>query len=288
MGPTGEKGDKGDQGEKGDKGDQGEVGPTGEKGDKGDQGEVGPTGEKGDKGDQGEVGPTGEKGDKGDQGEVGPTGPQGEKGDKGDQGEVGPTGEKGDKGDQGEMGPTGEKGDKGDQGEVGPTGPQGEKGDQGVTGPTGSMSRTFIHVFTVTAQTIPLETPIIYDANRNAIGNIGHNPFTSQVYVWQPGYYYLHTNLHIIEACQFAIFLNGTMYGNPFSSSTGASHLNHEMIMYISPEDMINETSLSPTGFAAVIETYNHTSYNPTANINNPAGSVPNDETASMVIFLLA
>lgn len=78
------------------------------------------------------------------------------------------------------------------------------------------------------------------------------------------------------------------MYGNAFSSSTGAAQLGHELIMYISPNDMINETSLSPTGFAAVIETYNHTSYNPTATINNPAGSVPNDETASMVIFLLA
>jgi hypothetical protein len=234
---------------------------------------MGPTGPQGEKGDQGEVGPTGEKGDKGDQGEVGPTGPQGE---------MGPTGEKGDKGDQGEVGPTGP------QGEIGPTGPQGEKGDQGATGATGSMSQTFINVYSTTQQTIPLETPIIYDANRNVYGNIGHNPFTSQIYVWQPGYYYVHTILHIIEACQFAIFLNGNMYGNAFSSSTGAAQLGHEMIMYISPNDMINETSLSPSGFAAVIETYNHTSYNPTANINNPSGSVPNDDTASMVIILLA
>lgn len=94
--------------------------------------------------------------------------------------------------------------------------------------------------------------------------------------------------LPLIEACQFAIFLNGTMYDNPFSSSTGAAQLGHELIMYISPADMINETSLSPTGFAAVLQTVNHSSYNPTANINNPAGSVPNDETASMVVILLA
>jgi hypothetical protein len=150
------------------------------------------------------------------------------------------------------------------------------------------MSQTFINVYSATPQTIPLETPIIYDANRNAYGNIGHNPFTSQIYIWQPGYYYVHTTLHIVEACQFAVFLNGNMYGNPFSSSTGAAELTHEMIILITPNDMINETSLSPTGFAAVLETYNHTSYNPTANINNPAGSVPNDETASMLIFLLA
>jgi hypothetical protein len=144
-------------------------------------------------------------------------------------------------------------------------------------------------VYSTTKQTIPLETPITYDAARNTIGNIGHNPFTSQIYIWQPGYYYVHTILHIIEACQFAIFLNGTIYGNAFSSSTGAAQLGHEMIIYISPADiMMNETALSPTGFAAVLETFNHTSYNPTATINNPSGLVPNDDTASMVVILLA
>ena len=210
---------------------------------------------------------------------------------KGDRGDPGPRGDRGEKGDRGDPGPRGDRGcdgEKGCRGHTGPTGPQGEKGDQGVTGPTGSMSQTFINVYSTTAQTIPLETPIIYDANRNAIGNIGHTPFTSQIYVWQPGYYHVYTTLHIIEACQFSIFLNGNIYGNPFSSSTGASDLMHSLIMHITPADMITPTSLSPTGFAAAIETYNHTSYNPTANINNPSGSAPNDVTAAMIVILLA
>jgi hypothetical protein len=228
------------------------------------------------------MGPTGP------QGEVGPTG---EKGDKGDQGEVGPTGEKGDKGDQGEVGPTGEKGDKGDQGEVGPTGPtgeKGEKGDTGATGATGSMSQTFIDVYSVTTQNVAVESPVIYDAIRNVMGSITHLPFTSQIYVWQPGYYYVTTTLHVIEPVQFAIFLNGVQYGNPFSSSTGASELYHDIIVQIKPEDMIIETSLSPSGFAATLETVNHTSYNPNAVLNNPAGSAPNDVSAKMVVILLA
>jgi len=288
KGERGDPGPRGDRGEKGDRGDPGPRGDKGCKGEKGCRGHTGPTGEMGPTGPQGEIGPTGEMGPTGPQGEMGPTGPQGEmgptgpQGEKGDQGEVGPTGEKGDKGDQGEVGPTGP------QGEMGPTGPQGEKGDQGATGATGSMSQTFINVYSTTAQTIPLETPIIYDANRNAYGNIAHNPFTSQIYVWQPGYYLVYTTLHIIEACQFSIFLNGNIYGNPFSSSTGASDLMHSMIMHITPNDIIIPTSLSPSGFAAAIETYNHTSYNPTATINNPSGSAPNDSTASMVVIRLA
>jgi hypothetical protein len=273
MGPTGEKGD---QGEVGPTGPQGEMGPTGEKGDKGDQGEVGHTGP------QGEMGPTGEKGDKGDQGEVGPTG---EKGDKGDQGEVGPTGEKGDKGekgDQGEVGPTGP------QGEVGPTGEKGEIGPTGEKGATGSMSQTFITVISATTQTIINEQAVLYDYILNQMGNIGHVPFTSKIYIWQPGYYYVTSLIHHIEVCQFAIFLNGNMYGNACSSSTGASNLYIDMIIHITPNDMVNETSLSPSGFAACLETLNHTSYLPFIIINNPAGSVVPDTTASMNVILLA
>ena len=54
--------------------------------------------------------------------------------------------------------------------------------------------------------------------------------------------------------------------------------------MYIGPEDMTEEFSLSPTGLAACIETVNHTSYTPFVIINNPAGSVV-DITSLMVII---
>jgi hypothetical protein len=233
----------------------------GPQGDKGDQGEIGPQGAQG---DQGEIGPQGAQGDKGDQGEIGPQGAQGDKGDKGDQGEIGP---------------------QGAQGEQGPQGPQGEKGDKGDTG---SMSPTFISVYSQTSQTVVVENPIIYDGILNQMGNIGHVPFTSKIYVWQPGYYYVTTVFHHIEACQFAIFLNGAIYGRAFSSPTGATHSYDDMIIHITPNDMINETSLSPTGFAACLETYNHSSFNPNIILNNPGGSAAPDLTASMNVILLA
>jgi hypothetical protein len=113
-------------------------------------------------------------------------------------------------------------------------------------------------------------------------------PFTSKIYVWQPGYYYVTTVLHHIEACQFAIYLNGSLYAYPFSSPTGATHSYNDIIVHITPEDMVNETSLSPSGFAACLETFNHTSFNPNVKLNNPGGSAPNDLTASMNVILLA
>jgi hypothetical protein len=177
------------------------------------------------------------------------------------------------------MGPTGPQG---------PTGEKGDKGDQGVTGATGSMSQTFISVYSITSQTVVVENPIIYDAILNQMGNIGFLPFTSKIYIWQPGYYYVSSTFHHIEPCQFALFLNGNMYGFPYSSSTGATHSYNDKIIKITMADMINETSLSSSGFAACLEVYNHSSFNPNIILNNPAGSAPNDITANINVILLA
>jgi hypothetical protein len=150
------------------------------------------------------------------------------------------------------------------------------------------MSQTFISVHSGTTQTILVEQPVVYDSILNQMGNIGHVPFTSKIYIWQPGYYYVTSAVHHIEVCQYAIFLNGNMYGFPHSSSTGATILYIDMIINITPNDMINETSLSPSGFAACLETVNHTSFLPFTVLNNPAGSAVPDSTASMNVILLA
>jgi hypothetical protein len=150
------------------------------------------------------------------------------------------------------------------------------------------MAPTFINVYSQTVQFIAAEQPVVFDGIRNQMGNIGHMPFTSQICIWQPGYYYVTTDLHHIEACQFAIFLNGAIYGNPFSSPTGATGLSHNLIMYISPNDIVNPCSLAPSGLAAYVETYNHTSFNPLIKLNNPGGSALNDVTCAMSMILLA
>jgi hypothetical protein len=150
------------------------------------------------------------------------------------------------------------------------------------------MSRTFINVYSSSPQSVLVGQPVIYDAIRNSMGNIGHMPFTPQVCIWQPGYYYISTLLHHIEVCQFSFFLNGLPVDNPFSSPTGATVLAYNAIIYISPNDIIMPCSIAPGGLAAVLETVNHISYIPSITLNNAAGSAPGDITASMNIFLLA
>jgi hypothetical protein len=120
------------------------------------------------------------------------------------------------------------------------------------------------------------------------MGGIGMAPFTSKVYVWQPGYYNIQVILHHIEACQFQLFKNGIPRGSPFSSPTGATLLTHMSIIYIDPSDFTEPTSLSPTGFAVAIELVNHTSYNPAIRLDNPGGSATNDLVANLTMFRLA
>jgi hypothetical protein len=150
------------------------------------------------------------------------------------------------------------------------------------------MSHTFINVYSTTVQSILGEQPVIYDAVHHQMGNVGHIPFTSQVCIWQPGYYYVSTLLHHIEVCQFAIFLNGVMTDNPFSSPTAATMLAYNCIIYISPTDIVMPCSMAPGGLAAILENVNHSSYIPSITLNNPGGSAPNDITCSMMVVLLA
>jgi hypothetical protein len=150
------------------------------------------------------------------------------------------------------------------------------------------MSPTFINVYSVTTQAISAGQPVVFDAIRNVMGNIGHIPFTSQVCLWQPGYYFISVLLHHLEVCQFSFFLNNAPIDNPFSSPTAATLLAYNAILHITPNDIITPCSIAPGGFAAILETVNHISYIPIINLDNTAGSAPNDISASMNIFLLA
>jgi hypothetical protein len=225
-------------------------------------------------GPTGATGPTGDKGDKGDKGDTG---------DKGDKGDKGDTGDKGDKGDQGE------KGDKGDQGEKGDKGDQGEKGDTGATGPNPYTS--FANIYSTTPQLISTEAPIVFENNAVVYGDIAHNIGSPDLYVWRPGFYYVNVLIHHIEPCQFALMKNDifTVQNGIFSSPTGATQIAQVMIVVITPEDIITETPLSPTGFACKLQVKNHTSFVPAIQIDgvNGAGSASPEVIATMTVVLM-
>ena len=116
------------------------------------------------------------------------------------------------------------------------------------------------------------------------------NPNTTEIYVWQPGAYYITTNLHHIEPCQLSIFKNGAaVLAGIFSSPTGATQATSTLIHTVTAADMTSPTSLSPTGFAARFQLVNHTSYAPLITLDGAggAGSAVPDITCYMSFVLL-
>lgn len=191
----------------------------------------------------------------------------------------------------GATGPTGE------HGMMGYTGPTGEHGMMGYTGPTGeqgstgSVSSTFIHVYSTTSQLINTEESVVYDAHTAMIGSCSHNPVSSNVWIWAPGYYYVVFSLQHTEPCQFGIIKNGVfpIDGGLFSYAASATHSTSSLIIHIQESDLISENSLSPSGFACKLEVKNQSLYPPAIYLNgiNPTGSTNPDVVASLSIILL-
>ena len=250
-------------------------GKDGKDGSQGPMGPQGIEGIRGPTGDQGLDGPTG------DQGLDGPTGPQGEKGCKGHKGCIGPTGPIGPEGPTGPIGPEGPTGPIGPEGPIGlegptgPIGPEGPTGPIGPEGPIGSLSPTFLHIYNLTETELLVEENVNFDKNGEIVGSCGHVPNTTDVWIWEPGYYYIYTNIYHLEACQFSLFknniflINGTTIGSP----TGSSQNSTSVIIRIDPSDLTEPTSLSPSGFAALIQLRNHSSFITTITLNGHGGS---------------
>jgi hypothetical protein len=251
---------------------------------------MGETGFTGPMGYTGFTGPMGETGFTGPMGETGFTGPMGETGFTGPMGETGFTGPMGETGFTGPMGETGFTGPMGYTGFTGPMGETGFTGPMGPTGPEFNWAPTFINAYSNTPQVITTESPIVFDSYSSKSGACDLLPGTPQVWVWQPGSYFVHINLHHTEPCQFAIFKNAaTVVSSIFSSPTGATQNSHTVIVDILPEDITQSTPLSPSGLACRLELVNHTSFAPIININGVAGggSAFPDSTATLTVILL-
>ena len=123
------------------------------------------------------------------------------------------------------------------------------------------------------------------------VGNCAFTPGTSELWMWEPGYYFASMTVHHKEPCQFAIIKNGVFQvnGGIFSSPTGATQSATSLILYIDASDLISATPLSPSGFACKLEVKNHTSYAPIIGLNGTsgAGSAVPDIVASLNLILL-
>jgi hypothetical protein len=184
----------------------------------------------------------------------------------------------------GPTGPTGEKGDKGDAGEVGPTGPV------GLTGPVYDFSPTYIHVYSATPQFLTQEQAVSFDTFTSKWGSTGHLPGDTDIWVWQAGSYFIYTNIHHTEPCQFSLYKNNnTMLGGIYCSPTGATENGNNIILDIYQSDISEPTTVSPTGFGCKLRLVNHTSYAPIIHINGVSGggSAGPDNTSMFTVILL-
>ena len=259
AGPAGPKGDTGANGLNGTNGVDGVAGPAGPKGDLGATGLAGPTGPIGPVGATGAVGPAGTAGANGLNGTNGVDGVAGPAGAKGDTGATGLTGPAGSIGPAGATGPQGPQGLKGDTGLTGPTGPAGTNGLDGINGTNGvngsSGSSEYGYIYNLSAQVVPLETPVTFSANGVRTAGITHALGSSDIVVISAGDYKVNFSVSGTEPNQFALFLNGIMVaGTGYGSGAGTQQNSGQAILAIGAGDILtvrNHTSAAAVTLAA-------------------------------------
>jgi hypothetical protein len=187
----------------------------------------------------------------------------------------------------------GRDGVDGPRGPRGCPGPTGEKGDTGEVGPTGeSLPNTFMSLYNLTPQVVAQEGNVLFDNNKVIFGSCDHVVGTGDMYFWQSGYYHIVSNLSHVEPCQFSMYLNGILVsGSTTGSPTGSTQNYNTTIVEIGPLDLITPTGLSPTGFAALFQVRNHTSF-PTLGVqldgNAGSGSETVQTNAEFLAILLS
>jgi hypothetical protein len=95
-------------------------------------------------------------------------------------------------------------------------------------------------IYNVSAQTVPLETDVIFDNNGILINGITHVPGTTQVAVTNPGNYEVTYSVSGVEPNQFALFLNGTLVtGTVYGSGAGTQQNNGQAMIALVAGDVL-------------------------------------------------
>ena len=88
------------------------------------------------------------------------------------------------------------------------------------------------YIYNISAQTVPVETDIIFDTSVIFTSGITHSPGTSQITVSTPGNYEVSFSVPGVEPNQFALFSNGTLVtGTIYGSGAGTQQNNGQSIM---------------------------------------------------------
>ncbi|MFK4303101.1 hypothetical protein ABH892_003221 [Paenibacillus sp. RC254] len=107
-------------------------------------------------------------------------------------------------------------------------------------------------VYNVSAQTVPVETDVIFDTNGNLSPGITHTPGTTQIAVSNPGKYEVTFSVTGVEPNQFALFLNGALViGTVYGSGAGTQQNNGQAIIALAAGDVLtlrNHSSAAAVG----------------------------------------
>jgi hypothetical protein len=176
-------------------------------------------------------------------------------------------------------------------GSPGPSGPVGPPGTVGPIGPPGNSLDTFLNIYNTTQQQVLKNYPIVFESNNYIHGSCAHEPGTSKIHLWAPGFYYVYTNIYHIEGCTFSLFKNSNVIipGSTIGSLTGSSQNSSVVILQVCEDDILFPCPLSPSGKTCILEVYNNTPYIPFVTLYDSSGlgySVP-QINATLTIFLL-
>jgi hypothetical protein len=95
-------------------------------------------------------------------------------------------------------------------------------------------------IYNVSAQTVPIETDVIFDANGILKPGISHTPGTAQIIVTNPGSYEVTFFASGVEPNQFALFLNGALVtGTVYGSGAGTQQNNGQAIIALAAGDVL-------------------------------------------------
>jgi hypothetical protein len=82
-------------------------------------------------------------------------------------------------------------------------------------------------IYNVSAQTVPIESDVIFDSNGVLTNGITHVLGTTQIAVANPGNYEVTYSVSGVEPNQFALFLNGTLVTGTVYGSGAGTQLNY-------------------------------------------------------------
>lgn len=173
---------------------------------------------------------------------------------------------------------------------VGPTGPT------GPPGPTGNVEiytkkADILSVYTNRQQEISINGFVVFDFNSVIHGNCYHEPGSSELWVWTPGYYCVQYSLYSAEPCQFSLSKNDSLVipGSTIGSVIGSSQNTHTFVIEVTGEDLSVETGLETPTTACKLQLINNTTSTPSITLIDATGSnnILPQVSASMNMYLL-